>query len=89
MDNNFTLDLADEAATIGFGVALAKAIQPNLTIYLHGDLARERRPWCEACCMGRVCRQSEKPTYTLVEPYEMLDSHAAPLNLYHFDFIPI
>ncbi|MGZ8262263.1 MAG: tRNA (adenosine(37)-N6)-threonylcarbamoyltransferase complex ATPase subunit type 1 TsaE, partial [Methylotenera sp.] len=38
MGNNFTLDLADEAATLSFGAVLAKAIQPNLTIYLHGDL---------------------------------------------------
>ncbi|MEQ1766576.1 MAG: tRNA (adenosine(37)-N6)-threonylcarbamoyltransferase complex ATPase subunit type 1 TsaE, partial [Methylotenera sp.] len=38
MVDNFTLDLADEAATLQFGMVLAKVIQPNLTIYLHGDL---------------------------------------------------
>jgi len=29
MVSNFTLDLADEAATLDFGARLAKAIQPN------------------------------------------------------------
>ena len=38
MTSDFTLDLPDEAATIDFGAALAKAITPGLAIYLHGDL---------------------------------------------------
>jgi len=86
MDNNFTLDLADEAATIGFGAALAKAIQPNLTIYLHGDLGAGKTTLVRGLLHGLgYVGKVKSPTYTLVEPYEMLDSHAAQLNLYHFD----
>jgi len=86
MGNNFTLDLADEAATIDFGVALAKAIAPNLTIYLHGDLGAGKTTLVRGLLHGLgYVGKVKSPTYTLVEPYEMLDSHAAPLNVYHFD----
>lgn len=86
MDNNFTLDLADEAATIHFGVALAKAIQPNLTIYLHGDLGAGKTTLVRGLLHGLgYVGKVKSPTYTLVEPYEMLDGQARQLNLYHFD----
>ena len=86
MDNNFTLDLADEAATLAFGSALAHAIEPNLTIFLHGDLGAGKTTLVRGLLRGLgYVGKVKSPTYTLVEPYEMLDSHAAPLNLYHFD----
>lgn len=86
MENNFTLDLPDEAATIDFGTALAHAIVPGLNIYLHGDLGAGKTTLVRGLLhglgyIGRV----KSPTYTLVEPYEMLDSHAQALNVYHFD----
>lgn len=86
MDKDFTLDLADEAATIDFGTALAKAIVPNLTIYLHGDLGAGKTTLVRGLLHGLgYVGKVKSPTYTLVEPYEMLDSHSARLNLYHFD----
>jgi tRNA threonylcarbamoyladenosine biosynthesis protein TsaE len=86
MDNDFTLDLADEAATLSFGAALAKAIEPDLTIYLHGDLGAGKTTLVRGLLRGLgFVGKVKSPTYTLVEPYEMLDSHAAQLNLYHFD----
>ncbi len=86
MDNNSTLDLADEAATIDFGAALAKAIVPDLTVYLHGNLGAGKTTLVRGLLQGLgYVGKVKSPTYTLVEPYEMLDSHSAQLNVYHFD----
>lgn len=86
MGNDFTLDLADEAATIAFGAVLAKAIEPGLTIYLHGDLGAGKTTLVRGLLHGLgYVGKVKSPTYTLVEPYEMLDTHAAQLNVYHFD----
>ena len=86
MVNNFTLDLADEAATLEFGATLAKAIKPNLTIYLHGDLGAGKTTLVRGLLhalghLGKV----KSPTYTLVEPYEIVSNVVSSLMLYHFD----
>jgi len=85
MDNNFTLDLADEAATLDFGKVMAKAMQPNLTIYLHGDLGAGKTTLVRGLVhslgyAGKV----KSPTYTLVESYE-ISNETASFTLYHFD----
>ncbi len=86
MKNDFTLDLSDEAATLAFGAVLAKAIQPNLTIYLHGDLGAGKTTLVRGLLRGLNFEGKVKsPTYTLVEPYEVLDNNTESLNLYHFD----
>ena len=86
MNNNFTLDLADEAATVDFGVVLAKVIQPNLTIYLHGDLGAGKTTLVRGLlhAMGHVGKV-KSPTYTLVEPYVIETNVKARYNFYHFD----
>ncbi|NOU25964.1 MAG: tRNA (adenosine(37)-N6)-threonylcarbamoyltransferase complex ATPase subunit type 1 TsaE [Methylotenera sp.] len=89
MVDNFTLDLADEAATLQFGMVLAKVIQPNLTIYLHGDLGAGKTTLVRGLLralayIGKV----KSPTYTLVEPYEIQPNKFkvfSSLMLYHFD----
>lgn len=86
MDKNFTLDLADEVATLEFGGVLAHAIQPNLTVFLHGDLGAGKTTLVRGLLRGLgYVGKVKSPTYTLVEPYEMLASQATPLNVYHFD----
>lgn len=86
MDSDFTLDLVDEAATINFGTMLAKVIQPNLTIYLHGDLGAGKTTLVRGLLRGLgYVGKVKSPTYTLVEPYEVVDNQFRPLNLYHFD----
>lgn len=84
--DNFTLDLADEAATLAFGAVLAIAIQPGLTIYLHGDLGAGKTTLARGLlhALGYVGKV-KSPTYTLVECYEIAAKSAQPLNIYHFD----
>jgi tRNA threonylcarbamoyladenosine biosynthesis protein TsaE len=91
MDNNFTLDLTDEAATLHFGSVLAKVIQPGLTIYLHGDLGAGKTTLVRGLlhALGYVGKV-KSPTYTLVESYQVkfddyLKLNQSKLNLYHFD----
>jgi tRNA threonylcarbamoyladenosine biosynthesis protein TsaE len=86
MDSNFTLDLVDEAATLYFAATLAKAIQPNLTIYLHGDLGAGKTTLVRGLLhtLGYVGKV-KSPTYTLVEPYEIRYNVISSLMLYHFD----
>lgn len=86
MDNNFTLELADEAATLTFGSVLGKTIAPNLTIYLHGDLGAGKTTLVRGLLQGLgFTGKVKSPTYTLVEPYEDIQSTVGALNLYHFD----
>lgn len=81
MDDNFTLDLADEAATLDFGAVLAKALQPGLIMYLHGNLGAGKTTLVRGLlhAAGHVGKV-KSPTYTLVEPYSV-----GGYNIYHFD----
>lgn len=86
MDSNFTLDLADEAATLAFAASIAKAIQPSLIIYLHGDLGAGKTTLVRGLlhALGHVGKV-KSPTYTLIEPYEIKSNVTSNLMLYHFD----
>ena len=83
MDDNFTLDLPDEAATLQFGAVLAKAMRANLTLYLHGDLGAGKTTLVRGLlhALGHVGKV-KSPTYTLVEPYEIKSNNHFKLNLY-------
>ncbi len=86
MDNDFTRDLVDEAATLDFGAVLAKVIKPNLTIYLHGDLGAGKTTLVRGLIHGLgFVGKVKSPTYTLVEPYEITLNQRELLNVYHFD----
>ncbi|MBV2235163.1 MAG: tRNA (adenosine(37)-N6)-threonylcarbamoyltransferase complex ATPase subunit type 1 TsaE [Sterolibacterium sp.] len=89
-DSAYPLSLADEAATLALGAALAAALlattagaqQQGMVIYLEGDLGAGKTTLVRGLLRalgfaGRV----KSPTYTFVELYAI-----SRINLYHFDF---
>ena len=86
MDDNFTLDLVDEAATLQFAEVLSKAIKPSLIIYLHGDLGAGKTTLVRGLLHALGYKGKVKsPTYTLVESYQLESNVNYRLNVYHFD----
>jgi len=82
---NFTAHLHEEAGTLALGASLAHALQPGLTIYLHGDLGAGKTALTRAMLhalghSGHV----KSPTYTLAEPYTVSIKGEA-VNVIHFD----
>ncbi|WP_121242409.1 tRNA (adenosine(37)-N6)-threonylcarbamoyltransferase complex ATPase subunit type 1 TsaE [Sulfurisoma sediminicola] len=77
-----TLDLADEAATLALGAALAQTMLPGLVIWLEGDLGAGKTTLVRGLLRALGDAGPVKsPTYTLVEVHPV-----SGLNLYHFDF---
>jgi tRNA threonylcarbamoyladenosine biosynthesis protein TsaE len=81
MTKHFTRYLADEAATLAAGAALAASLKSGLTIYMHGDLGAGKTTFVRGMLhgLGHVGKV-KSPTYTLVEPYVV-----SRFNIYHFD----
>ncbi|MDO8305875.1 tRNA (adenosine(37)-N6)-threonylcarbamoyltransferase complex ATPase subunit type 1 TsaE [Herminiimonas sp.] len=81
----FTAHLHEEAGTIALGAALARALQPGLTIYLHGDLGVGKTALTRAMlhALGHT-GHVKSPTYTLAEPYTV-EINGASVNVIHFD----
>lgn len=87
--NNFATNqsfiLADETATIAMGKRIADIVKANLnhgiTVYLNGDLGAGKTTLTRGFVQGMGHDGNVKsPTYTLVEPYDLLD-----WQVYHFD----
>lgn len=82
---NFTTHLHEEAGTLALGASLARALQPGLTIYLHGDLGAGKTALTRAMlhALGHT-GHVKSPTYTLAEPYTVTIGDEA-VNVIHFD----
>lgn len=74
--------MADEAATLALGRALAAGALPGRTLYLRGELGAGKTTLARGLLRGLgYDGRVRSPTYTLVEPYSI-----SRLHLYHFDF---
>jgi tRNA threonylcarbamoyladenosine biosynthesis protein TsaE len=83
---NFTLNLADEAATLACGARFANALQAGLAVYLHGDLGAGKTTYTRGVLQGLgYVGKVKSPTYTLVEPYQINIDKVFNYTLYHFD----
>ncbi|APV50102.1 tRNA (adenosine(37)-N6)-threonylcarbamoyltransferase complex ATPase subunit type 1 TsaE [Betaproteobacteria bacterium GR16-43] len=74
--------LPDEAATLDLGAAIARGLEPGLTVFLQGELGAGKTTLVRGVLRalgyaGRV----KSPTYALVELYDV-----SRLHLHHFDF---
>ena len=77
--------LADEAATLAFGAALAGRLAPDALVLLHGQLGAGKTTLVRGILRAFGHTGAVKsPTYTLLEPYELADR-----TVYHFDFYRI
>lgn len=86
MRDYFTLELADEAATLAFGGQLAKAIVPNTTIFLQGDLGAGKTTLSRGLLRGLGFDGKVKsPTYTILESYDINIEKGLECCINHFD----
>ena len=82
---SFKAYLPDESATAALGAALARALQPGLVIYLHGDLGAGKTALTRALLHAAGHKGTVKsPTYTLSEPYRVTLG-GETIDVIHYD----
>ena len=76
------LRLADSAATLRLGEAVAAGAVAGRVLFISGELGAGKTTLVRGLLrrLGHAGR-AKSPTYALLEPYEL-----SSLNLYHFDF---
>lgn len=90
-NNDITLQLDDEAATLSSGGRFASILVSGLNIYLHGDLGAGKTTFVRGVLHGLgYVGKVKSPTYTLVEIYELEPyliefNVKSNYNIYHFD----
>lgn len=82
---SFKAHLRDESHTAALGVALARALLPGMTVYLHGDLGAGKTALTRALLHAAGHQGHVKsPTYTLAEPYQVtVDGQS--VTVIHYD----
>lgn len=83
MSEPITADFAtqDEAAMVGLGESLGKALRPGTIIFLEGELGMGKTTFARGVLRAFGHKGAVKsPTYTLVEPYQLGEQ-----ALFHFD----
>lgn len=77
--------VADEAAMLAYGVALAKSLGNDEIVFLEGQMGMGKTTLARGILRGLgFTGHVKSPTYTLVEPYEF-----GSRRVYHFDFYRI
>lgn len=77
----WSIYLADEAATVDAGKMLGEKLRDGGVVYLEGTLGAGKTTFCRGVLNAYGHSGAVKsPTYTLVEPYELGQTH-----IFHFD----